>query len=101
MRHGINVQRFDIEMAAALEPLVDTWPLQAPGECPFLVRLGRAIRDLHDSVKEALAERRTEAQLATLDDHLLADIGLTRAEASGWGPLGEHVRPHRGAYPHG
>lgn len=93
MRHKINAQRIEIELAA-LEPLVDTWPTQAPGECPFLIRLGRAIRDLYEAAKETLATRRTEAQLAELDDRLLDDIGLSRAEASGWGPLGEHIRPH-------
>lgn len=91
MRQEINVQRINIELAA-LEPLVDAWPTQAPGECPFLIRVGRAVMQFRASLKEAVAMRRTEAQLAALDDHLLEDIGLTRAEASGWGPMGECIR---------
>jgi uncharacterized protein YjiS (DUF1127 family) len=41
----------------------------------------RHIRGLWHSLGQTLALRRQRSQLMTLDDHLLNDIGLTRATA--------------------
>lgn len=98
MRHDSNIQRIGLEITA-LEPLVEAWPTRAQGECPFLGRFGRAFLQLRASLKQAAALRRTEAQIAALDERMLRDIGLSRAEASGWGPLGDCVRP-TGRHPH-
>lgn len=92
MRHDRNIQRVGSEIAA-LEPLAEAWPTRVQGECPFLGRLSRTIAWLGASLTQAIVLRRTEAQLAALDDRLLRDIGLSRAEASGWGPLGDCIRP--------
>jgi uncharacterized protein YjiS (DUF1127 family) len=92
MRHERNIQRVGSDIAT-LEPLVEAWPTRAQGECTFLGRFSRAFRQLRASLTQPVAERRTEAQLAALDDRMLRDIGLSRAEASGWGPLGDCVRP--------
>jgi uncharacterized protein YjiS (DUF1127 family) len=41
-----------------------------------------ALRRLHATLTAVLMLHRTRARLAMLDDHLLRDIGLTRAEAA-------------------
>ena len=42
--------------------------------------LFRAVVDLVDRVRAMLASRRAEAELKSLDDRLLADIGITRGD---------------------
>ncbi|RDJ21862.1 DUF1127 domain-containing protein [Bosea caraganae] len=93
MRHDINLQRIDLHVAA-LKPFVEVWPTRVQGACPYLGRFGEMIQRLRIAIRETLLMRRTEAQLATLDERMLKDIGLTRAEASGWGPLGDRMRSH-------
>lgn len=92
MRHDSNIHRIGSD-TAALEPFVEVWPTRVQGECPALARLSQAILRFPASLQRAIARRRTEALLAELDDRLLRDIGLSRPEASGWGPPGAPLRP--------
>lgn len=97
MRPEIDVRRIHLDLA--VEPLAEIWPASPLGVRPILMRLGRAVLQLRASFREAASVRRTQAQLAALDERLLHDIGLSRAEAAGWGPLGEHVRSRSNARP--
>lgn len=92
MRHDTSIHRAGLELAA-LEPIVETWPSRVQGACPFLGRLSLALGQCRAALARAVAKQRIEADLAGLDERLLQDIGLTRAEVSGWGPLGERIRP--------
>jgi len=50
-------------------------------------KVGSALRALARRLRRTVERRRTARQLVGLSDHLLADIGLTRADAQGlaWG----------------
>jgi len=95
MRHDTSIHRAGLELAA-LEPLVEAWPTRLRGECPFLGRFSRAWSRCRAVLARATSQQRTEADLIGLDARMLQDIGLTRAEVSGWGPLGKHARPPAG-----
>jgi uncharacterized protein YjiS (DUF1127 family) len=62
---------------------MSTYPLAAP-----LHRIGSVLTRLPRSAMDLGALSRSRRGLARLDDHLLQDIGLTRAEA-----LAEAERP--------
>lgn len=92
MRHDTSIHRASLELAA-LEPIVEAWPTRLRGECPFLGRLSRAWNQCRAALTRSTSQQRAEADLIGLDARMLQDIGLTRAEVSGWGPLGARIRP--------
>jgi uncharacterized protein YjiS (DUF1127 family) len=74
-------------------PFTESRPLRARGGRPVLRPhsvLSTLIRQMSDWIGLWLANRRSSAELATMDDRLLRDIGLRREEVPG---IWRHARP--------
>jgi uncharacterized protein YjiS (DUF1127 family) len=59
--------------------VLDDWSSAAP-DASHATWLGARLRALADRIERRARERRAIAELAALDDYMLHDIGLTRAD---------------------